>query len=269
MEFSRRNSGVGCHSLLQGIFPTQGSMHCRKILHCLSHQGSPTWVTLNAVQYFLTLQITLLTTHDCIFHRFEKQKLQTWMRYRMSNLRWPGSRSSGRSRYFWITCTWPWLSMKSNSSVASEEMRMPSPNRAKAKPDQSSSSQEEKENSPQSQKGNADSRKKPTGGCYWPAHFSSPSLPSFHLSLFCLPTKAPALSNPTLYLRRIVNTIMAGYNHEISFWWIFKIWALWIQATTLGHWCHDKGCVLLITNKPTGNTIFYRNISKVTAWRQM
>ena len=36
---------VGCHSLLQGIFPTQGSnlglLHCRQILHCLSHQGSP------------------------------------------------------------------------------------------------------------------------------------------------------------------------------------------------------------------------------------
>jgi hypothetical protein len=47
--------------------------------------------------------------------------------YRMSNLRWPGSRSRGRSRYFWITCTWPWLSMKSRSSDASEEMRMPSP----------------------------------------------------------------------------------------------------------------------------------------------
>lgn len=45
----------------------------------------------------------------------------------MSNLRWPGSSSRGRSRYFWITCTWPWRSMKSNSSVASEEMRIPSP----------------------------------------------------------------------------------------------------------------------------------------------
>ena len=33
------------HSLLQGIFPTQGSnlglLHCRQILHHLSHQGSP------------------------------------------------------------------------------------------------------------------------------------------------------------------------------------------------------------------------------------
>ena len=40
-----QNSGVGCHSLLQRIFPTQGSNpglpHCRQILDHLSHQGSP------------------------------------------------------------------------------------------------------------------------------------------------------------------------------------------------------------------------------------
>ena len=35
---------MGCHSLLQGIFPTQGSkpslLRCRQILYCL-HQGLP------------------------------------------------------------------------------------------------------------------------------------------------------------------------------------------------------------------------------------
>ena len=40
-----KNTGVGCHFLLQGIFPTQGSnpglLHCRQILYHLSHQGSP------------------------------------------------------------------------------------------------------------------------------------------------------------------------------------------------------------------------------------
>ena len=40
-----KNTGVGCHSLLQEIFPTQGSnlglLHCRQILYCLSHQESP------------------------------------------------------------------------------------------------------------------------------------------------------------------------------------------------------------------------------------
>ena len=42
---SGRNTGVGNLSLLQGIFPTQGSNpglpHCRQILDQLSHQGSP------------------------------------------------------------------------------------------------------------------------------------------------------------------------------------------------------------------------------------
>ena len=40
-----KKMGVGCHALLQGIFPTQGSNpglpHFRQILYCLSHQGSP------------------------------------------------------------------------------------------------------------------------------------------------------------------------------------------------------------------------------------
>ena len=40
-----KNIGVGSHSLLQGIFATQGSnlglLHCRQILYWLSHQESP------------------------------------------------------------------------------------------------------------------------------------------------------------------------------------------------------------------------------------
>ena len=45
MGFPSKNTGVGCHVLLQGIFPTQGLNpalpHCRQILYHLSHQGSP------------------------------------------------------------------------------------------------------------------------------------------------------------------------------------------------------------------------------------
>ena len=37
-----KNTGVGTHSFLQGIFPTQGSKpclpYCRQILYCLSHR---------------------------------------------------------------------------------------------------------------------------------------------------------------------------------------------------------------------------------------
>ena len=40
-----QNTGVGCHFLLQGIFPTKGSnpglLHFGQFLHCLSYQGSP------------------------------------------------------------------------------------------------------------------------------------------------------------------------------------------------------------------------------------
>ena len=43
-DFQGKSTGVGCHFLLQGIFPTQGSnpglSHCRQMLYCLSHQGS-------------------------------------------------------------------------------------------------------------------------------------------------------------------------------------------------------------------------------------
>ena len=42
---SGKSTGVGCYSLLQGIFLTRGLnlglLHCRWILHHLSHQGSP------------------------------------------------------------------------------------------------------------------------------------------------------------------------------------------------------------------------------------
>ena len=44
-SFAGKNTGVGCHFLLQVIFPTQGSnpslAHCRQMLHHLSYQGSP------------------------------------------------------------------------------------------------------------------------------------------------------------------------------------------------------------------------------------
>ena len=42
-DFPGKSSGVDCHFLLQGIFPTQGSnpglRHCRQTLYHLSHQG--------------------------------------------------------------------------------------------------------------------------------------------------------------------------------------------------------------------------------------
>ena len=47
-----QNTGLGCHALPQGIFPTQGSnpdlRHCRQVLYRLSHQGSWCGSTKNA-----------------------------------------------------------------------------------------------------------------------------------------------------------------------------------------------------------------------------
>ena len=41
-DFPGNSTGVDCHFLLQGIFPTQGLslglLHCREMLYCLSHQ---------------------------------------------------------------------------------------------------------------------------------------------------------------------------------------------------------------------------------------
>ena len=61
-----KNTGVGYHALLQGIFPIQGSnpglLHCRRILYHLSHQGSPR--ILEWVAYLLSsnIQDRLLST---------------------------------------------------------------------------------------------------------------------------------------------------------------------------------------------------------------
>ena len=47
-NFPGKSTGVGCHFLLQGIFPTQGSNlglpNCRQMLYHLSHQGIYMWV---------------------------------------------------------------------------------------------------------------------------------------------------------------------------------------------------------------------------------
>ena len=60
-----KSTGVGCHAVLQGIFPTQGSnlglLHCRCILYRLSHQRSPSsWYLLAG---FLAIYLIYLYTH--------------------------------------------------------------------------------------------------------------------------------------------------------------------------------------------------------------
>ena len=74
-----KNIGVGCHSLLQRIFPTQGLnpglLNCRWIVYHLSHQGSPVLLALGNVPYVSDLliwlksasksKLDLLSFHSC------------------------------------------------------------------------------------------------------------------------------------------------------------------------------------------------------------
>ena len=60
---SGKNTGVGSHSLFQGIFPTQrlnpGLLHCRQILYWLNHQGSPCSCQYHIVLVTISLQYCL------------------------------------------------------------------------------------------------------------------------------------------------------------------------------------------------------------------
>ena len=66
-DFLGKSTGVGCHFLLQGIFPTQGwnpdLLHCRQTLYHLSHQGnyltSRRKTPLKCCQVHLSTEITL------------------------------------------------------------------------------------------------------------------------------------------------------------------------------------------------------------------
>ena len=74
-----QNSSMGSHSLLQGIFSTQGLNpglpNCRGILHRLSHQGSLKtqtelyllkWVSLHTPVLFIYLFLSVLSLHCCM-----------------------------------------------------------------------------------------------------------------------------------------------------------------------------------------------------------
>ena len=71
----RKNTRVGCHALLQGIFPTQGSnpglSHGKWILYRLSHQGSPRILEWIAYPFSRrSSQLRTWTRVSCIAGRF-------------------------------------------------------------------------------------------------------------------------------------------------------------------------------------------------------
>ena len=63
-NFPDKNTGVGSHSLLQGIFQTQrlGLLYCRQILYHLSHQRSPILVSLG---FSIAFSIYPALNNDC------------------------------------------------------------------------------------------------------------------------------------------------------------------------------------------------------------
>ena len=69
MEFSRRQYGVDCHALLQGIFPTQGSnpglLHWQEDSLPLSHQG---------------LDLSEFSSMDIIFFSMHPKLSPSWRR---------------------------------------------------------------------------------------------------------------------------------------------------------------------------------------------
>ena len=62
MEFSSKNTAVGCHALLQGVFLTQGwnlgLLLGKWILYRLSHQGHPQEISLLTLNQFRQLGLT-------------------------------------------------------------------------------------------------------------------------------------------------------------------------------------------------------------------
>ena len=63
-----QNTGMGSCSLPQGIFPTQGSNpglpHCRQILYCLSHRGSPDACIVKTITVTITITVKTITITD-------------------------------------------------------------------------------------------------------------------------------------------------------------------------------------------------------------
>ena len=57
--FPGKDTGVGCHFLFQGIFPTQGSnlglLYCRQILYWLSYKGRSDWYIYTHICIYIAI----------------------------------------------------------------------------------------------------------------------------------------------------------------------------------------------------------------------
>ena len=82
-DTSGRNTGVGYHVLLQGVFPTQesnpGLPHCRLILYRLNHQGSPSFGYVHFVGKVRSLLFNMLFRFVIPFLLRSKHLLISWL----------------------------------------------------------------------------------------------------------------------------------------------------------------------------------------------
>ena len=89
-NFPGKHTAVGCHFLLQGIFPTQGSnpglLHCRQILYHLSHQESYLSLTINLRNTFLQFFLSLRVVFNFIFNLLLRQTISVLANYHLENL---------------------------------------------------------------------------------------------------------------------------------------------------------------------------------------
>ena len=67
-----QNTGLGCHALLQGLFPTQGLNlgfpHFRQILYHLSHQGSPRILEYMCILFLLQGNFPTQESNQGVLH---------------------------------------------------------------------------------------------------------------------------------------------------------------------------------------------------------
>ena len=93
-DFPGKNTGMGCHFLLQQIFPTQGSnpglLHCTQTLYCLSYQGIPKR---------LILYYPACSEKNTILHRKETMSL---VRLNYAQYRW-----ASQVAQWWRICLLP------------------------------------------------------------------------------------------------------------------------------------------------------------------
>ena len=117
-----QNTGVGSLSLLQGIFPTQGSNpglpHCRQIFYQLSHKGSPRILEWVAYPFSRVYSCpTNQTQVSCIASRFftdwaiEILKMHIWWYFSIIYSRRYG-RDNGANTVLWPLDVNSWLTGK-------------------------------------------------------------------------------------------------------------------------------------------------------------